>query len=89
MIDYPQECGNFAAELHHGSKMLSEGDGSNSAPNIKHHGKLFWVNELARDKSGSLFIPERFFEWQSVSGESELHALGWKVIETEARRTNM
>ncbi|KAF8840259.1 hypothetical protein BDN67DRAFT_880617, partial [Paxillus ammoniavirescens] len=86
MEDYPEDTGSCMSQVFNGEKMLLE---VLSPPAARVEGKIYFVDELLQERSGTYFIPEHFFyaSYQASSDPSEpekLYALGQEVERTSA-----
>ncbi|KIK80517.1 hypothetical protein PAXRUDRAFT_15749 [Paxillus rubicundulus Ve08.2h10] len=70
MEDYPEDAGSCMLQVFNGEKMLLEVP---SPPAARVEGKIYFIDELLQERSGTYFIPEHFFyaSYRASSDPSE------------------
>jgi hypothetical protein len=81
MSFYPEDAGNKLGEVWHGEKMMRDTPDHLLSPNIRHNGKMYYVNELVQRTDGSWFLPKR---WVTRNNGKVMLASGYNVKESEA-----
>ncbi|KAJ7820162.1 hypothetical protein B0H14DRAFT_2600146 [Mycena olivaceomarginata] len=73
---YPEDAGNKLGEVWHGEKMMRDTPDHLLSPNIRHNGKMYYVNELVQRTDGSWFLPKR---WVTRNNGKVMLASGYNV----------
>ncbi|KAJ6614498.1 hypothetical protein B0H10DRAFT_1803312 [Mycena sp. CBHHK59/15] len=81
MSFYPEDAGKKLGEVWHGDKMMRDIPDHLLSPNIRHNGKMYYVNELVQCTDGNWFLPKR---WVTRNNSKVMLASGYNVTESEA-----
>jgi hypothetical protein len=83
MMFYPEDAGKKLGEVWHGDKMMQDIPDHLLSPNIRHNGKIYYVNELVQCTDGKWFLPKR---WVTRNNGKVMLASGYNMTESEASR---
>ncbi|KAF7333096.1 Carbamoyl-phosphate synthase large chain [Mycena venus] len=78
MSFYPEDAGNKLGEVWHSDKMLRDIPDHLLSPNVRHKGKIYYVNELVQCNDGHWFLPKR---WVTRNNGKVMLASGYNVTE--------
>ncbi|KAF7797791.1 hypothetical protein EIP86_008993 [Pleurotus ostreatoroseus] len=85
MEDYPIDAGESMMQACNARKMLLDLPPDIGPPTVRVDDTIYFVHELLQLRSGSFFIPERFFRIRTNDKDDQsdgLYALGWPVRKT-------